>query len=97
MVHHKAWPLAHLRGPGPFIRWSSISLKRSRFSRGVKIASPSSPPQPPKRPVAPFLAPRASPDKAAHDALMPLLDERMIRRILELAPGTQASHEISRL
>ncbi|GAA0170910.1 hypothetical protein LIER_25068 [Lithospermum erythrorhizon] len=72
-------------------------LKRSRYVGGVKIASPSSSPPPSERQVVALLAPKASPDKLAHDTLLPLLDERVMLRILELAPGMQVSHEVSRL
>ncbi|GAA0155660.1 hypothetical protein LIER_43322 [Lithospermum erythrorhizon] len=37
--------------------------------------------------VVALLAPKASPNKAAHDALILLLDERVLRRVVGLGPG----------
>ncbi|GAA0169992.1 hypothetical protein LIER_40865 [Lithospermum erythrorhizon] len=43
------------------------------------------------------MAPKAYPNKDSHDALLPLLDKRVVRRITESASGPQASHEVYRL
>ncbi|GAA0166862.1 hypothetical protein LIER_21924 [Lithospermum erythrorhizon] len=40
---------------------------------------------------------RSSPDKAAHDTLLPIIDQGVLRRIERLSPSPQASHEVSRL
>ncbi|GAA0183812.1 hypothetical protein LIER_31161 [Lithospermum erythrorhizon] len=53
-------------------------LQEVEVSWGVKIDVPSSSPPPQERHVVAFLAPRASPDKAANKAVLPLLDERLM-------------------
>ncbi|GAA0164031.1 hypothetical protein LIER_39706 [Lithospermum erythrorhizon] len=55
-----------------------LPLKTERFVGGVKTASPSFSSPPLESPVVVLQAPRASPDKEAHDALLPLLDRRVV-------------------
>ncbi|GAA0159598.1 hypothetical protein LIER_16336 [Lithospermum erythrorhizon] len=64
------------------------SPQKITIRRGITIASPSSSPPPSERPVVVLMEHRASNDKAAHDTLLPLFDKGVVRRIMELAPGS---------
>ncbi|GAA0174515.1 hypothetical protein LIER_27893 [Lithospermum erythrorhizon] len=63
---------------------------------GVKFSSPSSSPLSSlssARPAVGLLSPRSALDKAKDDALLPLPDQWIMRRVTRLGPGRQASHE----
>ncbi|GAA0158439.1 hypothetical protein LIER_38652 [Lithospermum erythrorhizon] len=78
------------------IRMMSPPPKRAKTTREVKFSSP-----PPSssltRPVVGLLSQRASPERAMHDSLSPLLDQGIMQRITNLGLGPQASHEASRM
>ncbi|GAA0145822.1 hypothetical protein LIER_05921 [Lithospermum erythrorhizon] len=76
----------------------SPPIKRAK-SAGGEVLLPSSPFAPPssRRPVVGLLAPRPSPDKVVHYALLPVLDQEVVQRVTRLIPGPQASHKTSRL
>ncbi|GAA0172528.1 hypothetical protein LIER_26336 [Lithospermum erythrorhizon] len=75
--------------------------KRSKSASRVKFASlSSSPPSFPlsfERLVMALMSHMPSSDKAAHDALLPLLNQGVVQRVTRLASGPQASYEASRL